>query len=184
MNYPNRHWPSEEVIARALVTACRCTGEDVLVVFGGAPRSHARHYALHALVAEFPEIPRKRVSHFLGCPGKATFYWKNSCMHVTSPGGVDPKSSWWSKERFAEVRLAVREALGAQKVALKVNTEPKELQSVAKAAPEKLAVRSSSEIGRSQRSVTVSDVGMGYARRKTLEDELRQAVLNTGGRVA
>lgn len=89
-------FPDALVIARAIVEACRLFGEDPEAVAQGQS-SRARHVALDALLAVYPEANRTHLARCLGHRDP-----RNGMGHLISAR----KARWWSD-------MAVDEVVGA-----------------------------------------------------------------------
>ena len=90
-----------DVVARAIVAAARETGEDPLIVGTEQIRVRCRHYAMHALHRVFPEYQKQALARFVGCPGRADDFWKNSRNMIFQ------KAHWWNAQVFQRVVDAV-----------------------------------------------------------------------------
>lgn len=109
-------FPSANAVAWAIVSACRETGEDPLVVVGERkPESRARHYAFQALKVVFPDFKRERLAFMCGCSGKPEYYATNSTngmqRFVGGPYVGERKHRFWNEDRFIRVIAAVRAAV-------------------------------------------------------------------------
>lgn len=74
--------PSADDVARAIVAACRETGEDPVSLVEGDVNLHARHYAFHALLHVFPSEPLKGLARMLGDRRPVSF-WNRSYFKGT-----------------------------------------------------------------------------------------------------
>lgn len=95
-----------DVIARAIVAACRETGEDPIKVSTGTPRLRARHYAMHALARAYPDVKKVRIVVMCGAPGKPDLFWANSL------GQTVDRAAWWDKRALQRVVDAVFDEAG------------------------------------------------------------------------
>ncbi|CAN7307818.1 hypothetical protein LJR231_001592 [Phyllobacterium sp. LjRoot231] len=98
-------FPTADEIAKAIVAACKCTGENPLMAF--APETlRARHYALDALTAVFPEARKIGLSKCLGYKTP-----KAGTTHVY----ISKRTPWWREEFTDEVvGVLVAEQYGEQ----------------------------------------------------------------------
>jgi len=98
-------FPTPDQIALAIVTACRCTGENPLMIT--APNTlRARHFALEALTIVFPSARKIGLSMCLGYPKP-----KAGSAHVI----LSKKTPWWRDEITDEViGVLVAEQYGDQ----------------------------------------------------------------------
>jgi hypothetical protein len=111
-------FPTAEDIARAIVASCRETGEDAVRAASGfvgdinGPSIHARHYAMHALLHVFPDLPRLAAARVVGCPGKPASFYNNSWNQVVRPrsDGTGHMAKWWDEYAFARVIAAIERA--------------------------------------------------------------------------
>jgi hypothetical protein len=107
--------PNSDDIAVAIVAACRETGGDPFACMSGAKcddpstfektkrTTHARHYALRALIHVFPDVNRIRLYKWVGVPGKPNVFWRNS-WHSKGRGRA---AEWWSDEVYDRVIRAI-----------------------------------------------------------------------------
>lgn len=99
--------PTADQIAMAIVAACKETTDDPIATAsrywrgatGGANR--ARHYALHALIAVFPEANQESLCRAVGCCGKAKMFLNSSF------GQVLDKAKWWDNAALDRVTAAI-----------------------------------------------------------------------------
>lgn len=97
-----------EDAARAIVQACRETGENPIRAASGlvkdrhGPTIRARHYAMHALLHCFQGLSRLEAARMVGCPGKASYFYSNSLKMV-----VNKPAAWWDGAAFERVIAAV-----------------------------------------------------------------------------
>jgi hypothetical protein len=172
--------PTADQVARAIVAAvkeCRIyeafkSDPDVLTRKRAAGRTHiqvamrhARGYAAFALRSAFPRCPSDVIGRFVGSTLPHGFL---AIMITSRAKGQLP---WYDPE--AEARIIA--AIGAcdpdpQQVVVDETEEP---------APPLPALSIKSSMGKMRRTFD----GRSASKRR-LEDELRQAVLNTGGRLA
>ena len=89
-------------VARAIVAACKETGEDPVVCLGGYVMIRARHYAMHALAHHHQDAKRSDLARFCGAPGKPEKFWDNSRRMV-----LTNKPHWWSEEAYGRVVAAL-----------------------------------------------------------------------------
>lgn len=96
-------FPAADVIALAIVTACRLTGDGPIATCL-RQTSRARHVAFVALTEAFPEAKKVSIARLTG-------YAKPSSHHgfVTAAR----QSQWWSDEMLDRVRGAIDEAVGS-----------------------------------------------------------------------
>ena len=90
------------IVARAIVAACRETGEEPIAMVEGRSLGRARHYAMHALAHCFPEAQRSILARVVGCKrNPASFF-------VTSLTKIQAKNMpWWDEVAYARVINAV-----------------------------------------------------------------------------
>lgn len=112
-----RRLPVADDVARAIVAACRETGEDPIRAASGnicdvnGPTIRARHYAMHALLEVFPELEPESAARFVGSPGKHPLQFYNSSKtailgHKGKGAGRAP-ARWWSSELLWRVIRAI-----------------------------------------------------------------------------
>jgi hypothetical protein len=94
---------SADVVAAAIVAACKETGEDPIACARGEERVRARHYAMHALIRVFPEVERKSAARMVGARGKPQYFHKNSLIQTANPLAGFFKAKWWSAVLFNRV---------------------------------------------------------------------------------
>lgn len=92
-------YPTADEVARAIVEACRLTGEDPIAVAKGEPGLRARAIALDALLAVFDEAPKAALARCLayGSPSGAV----SNLKHIFRV------SSWWRDDWVDEVVGAI-----------------------------------------------------------------------------
>jgi hypothetical protein len=116
-------FPSADDFARALVAACRETGEDPEAFVVRDPDFRARHYALHALIALFPRAWPTKLSELLGCPGQPGYFLRSSLWWVI---GLNPQrrpgKDWWDHAALDRVTAAVRARLVVVEAPPRVST--------------------------------------------------------------
>lgn len=107
-------FPTADDIARAIVAACRETGDDPLACASGAPSQRGRHYAMHALLHVFPKLSRTSAATVVGCPGKPAAFYINSWHQMVKPraSGIGHMANWWDDEAFGRVIAAVESGRG------------------------------------------------------------------------
>jgi hypothetical protein len=113
-------FPTADDVAWAIVAGCRETGEDPIACDGRKMSIRGRHYALHALLHVFPELPRYRAAELVGCPGKPAAFWNNSWYQVIRPcgaGGALHMANWFDDEAYARV-IAIVELSASDRRAL------------------------------------------------------------------
>lgn len=86
-------FPTADEIARAIVTACRLTGDQPVATCMGQP-SRARCLAMHALMTTFPDARRESIARCCGLRKRET-------IHAIV--GAARKASWWREEWVDEV---------------------------------------------------------------------------------
>lgn len=98
-------FPTADEIARAIVMACRATGDNpVLTALG--QKSRARPVACAALMAAFPLARKLSVARLTGYQNVATY---------SGAIGMARKSTWWSDAAVDEIVGAlVGDAYGEQ----------------------------------------------------------------------
>lgn len=105
-----------DVVAAAIVAACRETGEDPLAFASEAHRDFNiqwRHYAHHALVHHFGIEHRVVIARLLCCPGKATYFHRSSLWGTLGQGPQRKTPvAWWLNESLEHVIQAVGRVLG------------------------------------------------------------------------
>jgi hypothetical protein len=110
--------PSSDDVARAIIAACRETGDDpARTVTGealpGQPTNRARHYAMHALLHVFPDLERHAAARLVGCPGKPAAFWNASYHQVIKPraGAAGHVAGWFNDRVYERVIAAVEAGL-------------------------------------------------------------------------
>lgn len=99
-------FPTADQIAIAVVTAAKVLGEDPEAVVHGAPGLRARHVAMDALAAAFPEARRTGLARCLGY----------KAPRAAQEAVVGARNSRWWNEMVADeiVGLLVADAYGEQ----------------------------------------------------------------------
>ncbi|WP_454629496.1 hypothetical protein [Bradyrhizobium cenepequi] len=104
-------------VAWAIVAACRETKDDPIdcisgVVKGGLGKHtlRGRHYAMHALLEVFPDLPRAVAARLVGAPGNPMAYYYNSFHNVSKIQNGRRYARWWDEDAFQRVVSAVRAA--------------------------------------------------------------------------
>lgn len=108
-------FPTADDVARAIVAACRETGDDPIRaasgLVGGAHGTtiRARHYALHALLHTFPKLPRGIAAKLVGAPGNPVTFYHNSWHQVVRPraSASGHMALWWNDAAYARVIDAI-----------------------------------------------------------------------------
>jgi hypothetical protein len=111
-----------DVVAAAIVAACKETEENPIACACGEERVRARHYAMHALIRVFPEAKRQAIARMVGAPGKLKYFYKNSLVQTANRTAKIFKAKWWSSQSFHKV---VDATFSAAEIA------PKEVRSAA-----------------------------------------------------
>lgn len=156
--------PTADQVARAIVTACRATGENPIAVVGDRePQSRARHYAFQSLKVVFPDVKKERLAFMCGCSGKPEYYAVNSTngmqRFVGGPYRGERKHRFWNEEVFARVLAALRAAVEDEQPP----EQPK--------SPVKLSAFPGSIVEPTRPAAMPG--------KRKLEDMMRQAVMNT-----
>ena len=104
---------SADNVARAIVAACRETGEDPVAAASGVEGTfRSRHYAMWALLFVFPgKLTGPQAARLVGCSGKPEHFHGNSrsqALKGVRPGG----GKWWNVRTFE--RVGAFQALLAQ----------------------------------------------------------------------
>lgn len=110
--------PTADDVARAIVAACRETGDDPIKTADGTAltamrnkqkTNQARHYALHALVYVFPDLDRADAARMVGAPGHPKLYWNASWHQVAKPraSGIGHMAGWFDDGIFGRVIQAI-----------------------------------------------------------------------------
>ena len=100
--------PTAAEAAAAILAACKETGEKPIDIVSAKIGGRARHYAMHAIIAVFPEIPRKNAARLVFCPGKPGMFYGNSWSQVAKPVGDGRRvAAWWDDAVFERVIEAV-----------------------------------------------------------------------------
>lgn len=112
--------PNADDVARAIVAACRETGEDPIACASGVSGIRARHYAMHSLLHVFPDLQRKSAASIVGCPGKPVYFWNASWNQVAKPQtfGNRRKANWWDEESYGRVIKAIEQPQTQRKIAV------------------------------------------------------------------
>lgn len=184
-------FPTANQIAHAIVAACKITGADPIAVASREsdmqnqllfPIARARSYAALALRERFPDLPNAAVDRVVGCRTLGVFL--SALMRRVKAGGMP----WLDPERLAGVVQAIPEADALKAGALQQNaparqpgppgTLPVPRSGTKSPAPAAAAKQS---CAKSQNWRPESDF-VRYGSKRRLEEELRQAVLNTGGK--
>lgn len=198
------HSPSADDVARAIIAACRETGGDPLLC-AGAKRgargqiegiARARHYALHALSAVFPDVPKVDLARMVGCMGKPQYFWKNSMLNVFRPRAGRPHGAvWFAPAALARVVAAVRTQLALAERMVEVSAyvavaPPPDAVSIPRGRPAPLRPTVADALSEAVASGSVFDRGR-FGREKlprpapvlsskaALREELRRAAENT-----
>lgn len=115
-------------IARAIVAACRETGENPLdTIESGRAMVRARHYAMHALAHCFPLADRRGLARMVGCTGSPGTVWSMSLRVIRGANGKS--AHWWDEHAYCRVVLAIIEESkkSTAKVVEKIDTPPLKL---------------------------------------------------------
>jgi len=108
--------PSANQVAWAIVAACRETGDDPIAVASGAknvrigaPALRARHYALHALLHVFQDLPKATAATLVGVPQKPGSFYNNSYHSVAKvvSGSGRRYANWWDENAYGRVIAAI-----------------------------------------------------------------------------
>lgn len=112
--------PNADDVARAIVAACRETGEDPIKCATEEWHIRARHYAMHALLHTFPDLQRFAAARLVGCPGSAPGFWNKSWHQVAKPhhSGRSHSAKWWDEDAYGRVIAAIEQPRTNQKMAL------------------------------------------------------------------
>lgn len=101
-------------VARAIVAACRETGDDPIRTAIGElgtqrPTNRARHYAMHALLHVFPDLLRFTAARLVGCPGSEKQFWNSSWHQIVKPraSGLGHVANWFDDEAFGRIIDAI-----------------------------------------------------------------------------
>lgn len=111
-------FPTADDVARAILAACRETGEDPLAVASGKIDQRARHYALNALKAIFPDARSRSISRMCGGPAYAFYsYSRYKVFRV---------AKWWDESAFERVLAATSTPIlqGDEPLPLKIGPLP------------------------------------------------------------
>lgn len=100
-DHADRHCPID--VATAIVSACRLVGEDPVAVVNGQAGLRARHVALAALVAIFPQARKESLARCCG-------YASTRAAWSNINGIFRAKSAWWREEWVEQVTAVLREA--------------------------------------------------------------------------
>jgi hypothetical protein len=180
-----RTMPDADEVAIAIVTACRITKEDPIAVIEQVPMLRARHYAMHALVHVFPDVPRAAVARCVGAPGLPDGFYKNSLSQKFKPVVGGPRvgkrqAQWWSEDSFMAVIDAIRRPvdLPATKEWLRPTREERVVVPISKSPTVKTVQHKPTNSFGSMVPRPAATPG-----KRDLIRELQQAILNTGGRL-
>lgn len=106
--------PTADDVARAIVAACKETGDDpIRTAEGGLGTSRAtnraRHYAMHALLHVFQGLGREMAARLVGCPGSPRQFWSASWHQIVKPrvGGLGHAANWFDDDAYARVIAAI-----------------------------------------------------------------------------
>lgn len=107
--------PTADHVARAIVAACKETGDDpIRTIQGGLggtsrPINRARHYAMHALLHVFQDLPRHTAARIVGS-GSPVKFWNTSWHQIAKPrgGGLGHVAGWFDDEAYARVITAIQ----------------------------------------------------------------------------
>lgn len=104
--------PTADQVARAIIAACRETGEPVPVeTLGGNHQERWRHYVVHALHARFPSCAPSALGRMIGADSfvKPGYFYRSSLWHVLgqTPHARRGPVPWWSDEALDRVMRAI-----------------------------------------------------------------------------
>lgn len=104
--------PTADQVARAIIAACRETGEPFPVeTLGGNHQERWRHYAVHALHARFPSCAPSALGRMIGADSfvKPGYFYRSSLWHVLgqTPHARRGPVPWWSDEALDRVMRAI-----------------------------------------------------------------------------
>lgn len=173
-------YPTADQIAHAIVAACRITGADPVAVASREtdrpsaapvlfPIARARSYAALAIQAFFPALPRAAVDRVVGCTPSSIGMFVGSLNRRIKDGGC---TSWYDPERLLGVVNAIPKAIARAPAIPEIRQKP----STTRAGPASPLPRPIRHPAPKPSEFT------RFGAKKRLEDELRQAVLNTGGK--
>jgi hypothetical protein len=161
--------PSADQVAWAIVQAGRELGYSARHILGIAEREngrcYARHYALHALLAVFPDANRGTCARLVGCRSDPDKFYDNSHYRFARIINGRRAAPWWDEAEFERVVAAVRAAAADQDT----DDEPEDMP--APRAPIKL----SAAVG----SIVEPTRPAAAPGKRRLEDMMREAVINT-----
>lgn len=127
--------PTADDVARAIVAAARETGEDPIGCIRGEMGQRCRHYAMHALVHVFGDMPRDTAAQLVGCPGKPRYFWNNSWGQVVKPNwNGRPKANWWDAAALSRVIKAIEPPADLEQGNLRLPCNMQRAVDMAKAA--------------------------------------------------
>lgn len=92
-------YPSADQVARAVVAACRLTGDGPMATCMRQP-SRARNIAMQVLMDRFPDAKRQTLARLVGYPKPVA---------GTSTLAMARKSAWWRDEWVDDVKAAIDE---------------------------------------------------------------------------
>lgn len=174
--------PTADQVARAIIAACRETGEPFPVeTLGGNHQERWRHYAVHALHARFPSCAPSALGRMIGADSfvKPGYFYRSSLWHVLgqTPHARRGPVPWWSDEALDRVMRAIPHGEPARQVPDRA-AQVKRVIALRRSAPQKTSL---SDANRRvpARSDYFQPLPSGGGSKKSLYADLRAAVENT-----
>jgi hypothetical protein len=169
---PGKSVPSADEVAWAIVQAGREFGYSnrhiVAIAQRENGRCNARHYALHALLAVFPDANRGVCARLVGCRSDPEKFYDNSYYRFARIVNGRRAAPWWDEDEFARV-------VGAVQAAAVVTPDPVRDVEPAELEPPRRPIKLSAAVG----GIVEPTRPAAAPGKRKLEDILREAVLNT-----